>query len=1129
MENKSKNINYHQKASNPSYSTWVSASAGTGKTHILINRLLRLMLKKVDASNILCLTFTRAAAGEMKTRIIQTLLSWTSMSKSDLSAQLHKINGKRPNLSELNYARSLLSKTLDRQNNLKIMTIHAFCQSLLSRFPIEAGVPINFKIANTSETAKLLSIARADIINNAMNNKNSTLYKDFSFLAGNLNQEKFSSIVDSVILQRNLFKRSLKESENIEQLTNNIANKLNISKSFNLEFFFKNFIKETDLKNLKLASESLMLSSTKDRLMGEIILKCLQSLKKLENHSQFYNNYKFLFLTKTNFTPKINLCSKNWSNKNPINYKFLLKEQDRVFLMEDLRKKISTYSFTSTLCRLGLSIIKKYEEQKFHKSVLDYEDLISLTHNLLNKPGISLWILFKLDGGIDHILVDEAQDTSPPQWEIIKLLTSDFFSGSGAKENINRTIFAVGDTKQSIYGFQGSDPNEFYRARDFYSKKVKQSNCRWQEISLKHSYRTLPNILTTVDNIIEDPARKGIWFNDIKPQKHIPVKFSNKGKVELWSFHIKDRKINTPNIIVPNQLAEKISESLKNLIKNQKALNPEDILILVSKREPLMPLIINSLEKRNIPVIGLDKVKLNKQQVVIDLISIAKFVLLPSDNYNLACLLKSPLFSIGEDTLFEITYKRRSCVWEKIKNSQKDRLIKISKLLNQLLAVSNNSTPYSFFSSILEGKLQARKKFIASLGAGVNTTIAQFLQEALNLEKLNPPSLELFVDYIENNQIEIQQDTLTNPKAIRVMTIHGSKGLEAKTTIIADADHTFPRKTYDLVWTETESKKIIPLWAPSKSETDSITLSLINKRHDSQIREHDRLLYVAMTRAKNCLISISSGSENITPKYTWHHSILSSINLTKQKKFKFQDKDKTIFSIGHFTPELNNKIKPKINIPLEINRPIIDNNHDIIETKISVTELISKIPEISKINRSHINTKSILARDRGKIIHKILEFARNLNKKELKIIISSMIRKQKLENLNQNDIFNEIINVINLSQIKSIMKEPSNNEPIICSKINGKIIVGRVDRLIVKPNLITVLDFKTTNKIPNSAEKIDKKLLAQMAAYKILVKSIWKNQPVRLGLIYTSGPKIFWLKDKCLNIVEELILKALKN
>ena len=222
--------------------------------------------------------------------------------------------------------------------------------------------------------------------------------------------------------------------------------------------------------------------------------------------------------------------------------------------------------------------------------------------------------------------------------------------------------------------------------------------------------------------------------------------------------------------------------------------------------------------------------------------------------------------------------------------------------MDKLLSNFNQMTPYSFFSSILDGRFQMRQKFIASLGAGVNTTIAQFLQETFNIEKTNLPSLELFIDYIENNEIEIQQDTLTNPKAIRVMTIHGSKGLESKITFLADADHTLPKISYDLVWTTTKSNQNIPLWAPSKNETDSITMSLINKRYDKHIKEHDRLLYVGMTRAKNLLISVSSGSEKITPQNTWHHSILDCIKPLKNNQLKLKDNYKTVLSIGNFNP-----------------------------------------------------------------------------------------------------------------------------------------------------------------------------------------------------------------------------------
>ncbi|MGN0919558.1 MAG: UvrD-helicase domain-containing protein, partial [Alphaproteobacteria bacterium] len=725
-----------KRASNPYTSAWVSASAGSGKTKVLADRVLNLMLMTGETDKILCLTFTKVAAAEMANRITARLKNWSVLSDEKLMQELENLTGELPDKEILSRAKGLFAKALETPGGLKIMTIHAFCTTLLERFPLEAGVPPRFSVIEELTAQKLLS----DSLDQVLESKD--MEKDVKFLAQKMSKDTLLKALQNILKERDILEGLLKQFSGIDTLT------------FELK---KYFLIEKYLTEKEIISENFEVENW-ENLLSTYLTKDGQIRKKLIGDSV-------------------------------------------AELVYDTKEKIKAFRLIQTnvaLVKITFQILEKYNHSKIKNAVLDFDDLTNKTLQLLTRSHMAAWVLFKLDGGIDHILVDEAQDTNPKQWKIIEALADDFFAGESQSEKL-RTLFAVGDKKQSIYSFQGAHPDEFEKRHAFFESKIKATQNDFDTVQFNFSFRSTQPVLDLVNKVLKNPkAAKGV-IKDYASSIHLSKREEEAGLVEIWPLENAEKTAELPDWNLPikrqnstsalTRCAEKVADKIASLIASKEILESQnrpiqagDFLILLQKRSKLMPELVRALKERNVPVAGVDRLNLTDHIAIKDLMALMRFTLLPEDDLNLACLLKSPLVGLSEEELFTACQRpKNTSVWENVKKVFPGTAQKLTVLLN----LADQKPPFEFFESIL-GEFQGRRLFKARLGNEVNEALDAFLDLALQYEQENAPSLQGFLAWLTRQDIVIKRDMEQSANAVRIMTVHGSKGLQGNIVFLPD-------------------------------------------------------------------------------------------------------------------------------------------------------------------------------------------------------------------------------------------------------------------------------------------------------------------------------------------------------
>ena len=824
-------------ASDPSISAWVSASAGTGKTRILTNRVLRLMLDGASPDKILCLTFTKAAAKEMENRINENLLLWQKLDSANLYSSLEKVLGRIPTKDEIKVAPNLFKSQINAIAPIKIQTIHSFCQYILDKFPLEARVAPGFKVIDEFKSAEIINKVRIDIISNSGTFHDAKLKEAIEFIAGNLHDLKISALVEKIVQDKVKFRElSQKYSsfQNYKQTLENdfLGEEINIS---NLELFkIPSFgAEEGDLAKIEQYNH-LIRSSSKEELI------CF-------------------FLTQE-YEPRKTLLTKKWSQKYPAEYEHLLSMQKIFVKYVEYKKAESLIKYSSYLFLIAKYILADYEYYKRIFGYLDYDDLIIKTRDLLINSDTKAWVLYKLDGGLEHILVDEAQDTSKEQWQIIEAIASEFYSGF-TRSDKNRTIFVVGDEKQSIYSFQGADPACYRSMNEYFSKQMLEAQKKYENINLEISYRSTKEInefVAKVFCVIPDFPTTSIITNRSEECGSVeiwPTIFGESSEIEAWPLPIEQE-----NIQAYEKLSSKIAEYIASECHVSKEYSPFDFLILVRKRTDLINAIIRHLEARNIKVAGIDRMKIIENIVTLDILALAKFILLPEDELNLAELLKSPFIKIQEDQLAELCINRGGVsLYQFILQNHYD----IGEKLEFFQQKYMNSNLFQFFFEIFEID-GFRKDFIEDQGALANDVINEFLDLAYFFEHNEQNSMQNFIFWLENANIELKRD-LESGEAVRIMTIHGSKGLQAKNVIIIDnMSARFPYSLF--LWHE----KGYCLFPGNISNYIPDYHRLLEEKKQKDYEEYLRLLYVGLTRAEDNLIIASYAEGTKIDEKSWY-------------------------------------------------------------------------------------------------------------------------------------------------------------------------------------------------------------------------------------------------------------------
>lgn len=774
-----------QQAADPQVSCWVAASAGSGKTKVLIDRLINLLLQGVQPERILCLTFTRAAAAEMTQRLNQRLRSLTVLDATAIAAFLEE-----QRFSCSRDPRVLFLEVLE--NPPKIQTIHSFCQNLLQQFPFEAGISPHFRLLEEEERMSLMDQCIDKI------------FQETRPVVTHWSEPRFRELAYHYLTQ------------------------VDTSVSCSLE--------------VDAESEALFIQ---------------QFSQQHAIDPQDVDIYCVQFLTQSGEIRKVHLKSSETS---------LVAESVKVF--HDKRMFIRAIQKTRAFLEIVCPIAEAYQMRKHDLQAFDFSDLIRLAVALLQQSDVAPWILYKLAGGIEHLLIDEAQDTSRDQWQLIQLLADDLLSCQ------TRTLFAVGDPKQSIYGFQGANPQHFLALQHYFQEKVHQNGGIWREVALDISFRSAPEILYSVDTYFQENPR-GISFTK-ETLTHQAFRASVQGEMVFWPLVKAGSTLQpepwalpsyeTPPLDPQRQAAEAVVKRVHSLL-TKKEIRPGDILILVRRRSPFVDYVIQFLKQHQIPVAGADRLVLTDHLVVQDLVAFGQFLLLPEDDFNLACLLKSSLIGCDEESLFTLCYKRSESLWEQLQ--QEPKWATTVQWLQKWLLEAPFLTPYQLYSELFARG--TREKILQRFGNEAREVLDEFLVLALAYGDSYTASLQKFLHFLQNVSPTLQRQ-MVEDNVVRVMTVHGSKGLESSVVIIVDSPEVQTATLNPFLFYEENGYQRF-LLRPRREEDCTLTRALKERQEQQLLEEENRLLYVAMTRAKDCLYI--TGWENHRGKCSWYHDLVA--------------------------------------------------------------------------------------------------------------------------------------------------------------------------------------------------------------------------------------------------------------
>ena len=864
-------------ASDPRRSAWVSANAGSGKTHVLTQRVIRLLLAGARPSAILCLTYTKAAASEMSNRVFARLADWAVLPDEELSKRIGQIEGEMPDRVKLAEARRLFAKALETPGGLKIQTIHAFCEALLHQFPLEANVAGHFSVLDDRAAATLLADARRSLLTATAPEEDAALAEAFAYVLNLGDESGLEALLEEIVANRNAIRRFTAAAAAQGGIAMALRRSLKLSLTETEADIAGQYWPLPELAGLTL-DLYMSLAAQKGGAKAQEVAYGLRQASNERNAAKRAELLEKVFLTvkgepksDSQFTVKAMLADA------PELTAAIAAARDHVVACRDRLKIMRMFTATHAALVLAERLNRDYEDLKKQRSHLDFEDLITRTADLLTKSGVGPWIHYKLDQGIDHILVDEAQDTSPIQWSVIQSLAEDFFSGESSRPVV-RTLFAVGDEKQSIYSFQGARPERFSEEKERTQRRVQNSGLDFSTVRLPLSFRSTSDVLLAVDHIFTPPDNaRGLGM---EPVVHRSSRIGHPGAVDLWEMVVpdvivKDEDWTAPFDATPESapaaiLARRIAHTIGTLVRREtiiekgkeRFIEAGDILVLVRKRDAFVNALTRELKRRgDIPVAGADRLVLTSHIAVQDLMALGRFLLLPEDDLSLAAVLKSPLFDLSEEDIFAIAALRNDneSVWDHLRKYAADgneRLGAAVARLELFLAQSRNLSVHDFYARVL-GSHGGRRQFLARLGTEVSDILDEFLTFALDHETSALPGLQSFISTLELEAPEVKREQDKGRNEVRIMTVHASKGLEAPIVFLVDGGskaftHTHLPKLR-LIDAE-PGEPPIPVWIPvsdlgnSLTSTDAARIQLLAEE------EYRRLLYVAMTRAADRLI-----------------------------------------------------------------------------------------------------------------------------------------------------------------------------------------------------------------------------------------------------------------------------------
>ena len=1129
-----------REAADPEKCVWVAASAGSGKTKVLTDRVLTLLLGGALPNRILCLTFTKAAAAEMANRVTERLAAWTVADPETLDGLLSTLLGRMPDPGEIIRARRLFAEVLDVPGGLRIQTIHSFCESLIARFPFESGIPPHFEVMDERTAAELMIRSRDRVL--AAANSDDKLADSLSVLSCFVQEDQFANLISVLQRDRGKLQRVLDDSGGIDRTADSIRQALGVSEKETVETVRAEAVDAVafDSTALRQAAKALLQGTVKtDQPRGQFLMDWLAA-DPLTRASRFVA-YCDLYFTRGG-KRRTRLITAGAAKENPNAEEILAREAERLDNVQEHLKSVLTAQSSISLLHLGAALLSDYESIKRHRVCLDYDDLTYRAQWLLRRPGIAPWVLFKLDGGLDHILIDEAQDTNPEQWDIVAALAEEFFSGDSARPEM-RTIFAVGDVKQSIFSFQRAAPALFNQYRKGFSVQARAVQRDWRDLDLSVSFRSTDAVLNTVDMIFStQPANNGVVEN-AECLKHQAFRKGAAGLVEVWPPigpalteqqeswvpPIERAVEDNPSGRLAALIAAKIKAwiDVEMLPDRSRSMRAGDIMILLRRRSGFMEQIVAALKACNVPVAGVDRMMLADQLAVMDLHALGRFLLLPEDDLTLATILKSPFIGFDEEQLFQLAHGRGDdSIWSRLKQFAKtqSQFASVRDWLKNLLAKADCDRPYELFASLLAEPVptgaSGRESMLARLGPEADDPIDEFLNLAMTYESVHVPSLEGFLHWMAAGKVEIKRDLEQgSADEVRVMTVHGAKGLQAPVVILPDT-MAKPVSSPEVLWHDS-----LPFWAPRRQFEPRLCRNLREEAEAGRDQEYRRLLYVALTRAEDWLYVCGYHGSRPPSEDCWYTLIRDGLSTTAESvSFDFG----ALISGGWKGEGLRYETSQR----RKVEKHIADSRRTINcgtlpdwmyalapQETTPPKPLTPSRPVQDPPAASPLGDDDGRRFKRGLIIHRLLQILPDLPSNERRLVTKRLLGGESLGlgSAEQENILETVLTVIDGPEFSDLFGSNSKAEVPLIGTVEmahgPEIVAGQVDRLIVRDDEVLVVDYKSMRPPPKSKGGVPEVYLRQMAAYRAVLRGIWPNRQVKCAMLWTENPSIMVLDD----------------
>ena len=1111
-----------QRAADPRASAWVSANAGAGKTKVLTDRVLRLLLAGARPGQILCLTFTKAAAANMAIRIFERLGRWVTLDDKTLAEELLDLEGIRPGAERLRLARRLFAHAVETPGGLKIDTIHAFCERLLHLVPFEANVPARFAVLDESQADELVAQATVNVLADAASGAFPHLAAALAIVSIDAPGDALAATIGAAIRAK------------AEGHAKALRAALGLSDSETKTAVARAILEDgiTPLRWPELAARLRTGRDNDDKRAAAFAAASVS--RDVEEQLQHYRSIFFgddgTARAKTHIVTKV---------VDPRLKDELLDEQARLIGLFEKYRAAAALERTEALCTLAGEITARVERAKARLGALDFQDLIDKTLALLSR-GDAAWVLYKLDRGIDHVLIDEAQDTNPEQWEILRHITADFTSGAGTRGSGVRTLFAVGDPKQSIYGFQGAVPQEFEIGRKRWRDQTAAAELRFEDVRLTVSFRSAKAVLSAVDATFAIPEHfKGLSFEDTAVGTvHESARPEAPGLVELWPIEEpapeKDEEAwelpldaaepSSPPVVLAGRIARAVRQWITRGDETGRVFSPGDVLLLVRRRGPAFEAVIRALKAENVPVAGADRLDIGEHIAVLDLVSAGRSALLPEDDLTLACALKSPLVGLTDEDLLRIAAPRGAdeplvAALER-HAAQGDAAAKRGwEALQDWRKLARSLGPFGFYATLL-GPLRARSQLVARLGSEAGDAIDAFLCFAHNAERGETPSLTTFLNAFESASHTIKRDLDATGSEVRVMTVHGAKGLEAPVVVLIDGCEALDRAPA-LIPVADGKGGTLHVWSPAKGHDSQPIAEAREALRQKAQEEHNRLLYVAMTRAKDRLVIAPYRTSRNPSAEAWCEMVRRGLT-AKVGGLEMQEAPYGTVEVwrdGSVHPAARSEASPPavaaIEVPPWLSLPVAHEPEPAPPIRPS-----SALSAADRIARPGDGPYAPEARLRGTVIHALLERLPEAPAERREALARSLLaaRAPRLSPAAREDLVADALRVLTLKGLKPLFSPGSRAEAAIAGEVMtaaGRVAVsGQIDRLAIADDEVLLADFKTTARPPGPDEPSPPAYVAQLALYRALLSEIYPGRAIRAFLIWTSGPLVRELRDE---------------